>query len=93
MLRMNVGELPPVKAGKSCRPVSPNHSTPPEKRSVRLGLKCSLSLDATASALWARLIRKWEIGKFPPQPPCSPSMIISEKISGDCPLSSFTFDI
>ena len=28
-----------------------------------------------------------------PQPPFSPGMIILEKIFGDCPLSSFTFDI
>ena len=28
-----------------------------------------------------------KIGIFPPQPPFSPGMIISEKIFGDCPLS------
>ena len=43
--------------------------------------------------LWVRLNRKWEIGIFPPQPPFSPGMIISEKIFEDCPLFSFTFAI
>ena len=46
-----------------------------------------------SNALWAKLLRKWVLGIFPPQPPFSPSMIISERIFGDCPLSSFTFDI
>ena len=38
---------------------------------------------------------QWKMGfrTFLPQPPFSPGMIISEKIFGDCPLSSYTFDI
>ena len=33
------------------------------------------------------------IGIFPPQHPFSPGIIISDKIIGGCPLSSFTIDI
>ena len=45
------------------------------------------------NALCVRLNRKWEIGIFLPQYTFSPCIIISDKIIGGCPLSSFTFDI
>ena len=44
-------------------------------------------------ALCVRLNRKWEIGIFTPQHPFFPGIIISDKLFGACPLSSFTFDI
>ena len=47
----------------------------------------------TVIALCVRLNRKWEIGLFPPQHPFSPGIVISDRIFGDCPLPSFTFDI
>ena len=45
------------------------------------------------TTLCVRLKRKWKIGIFPPQHPFSPDIIISDKLFGDWPLSSFTFDV
>ena len=49
-----------------------------------------------ATALWVKLCWKVVIGEFTKMIPSAPFLsisIVSDKIFGDCPLSSFTFDI
>ena len=68
-----------------------NVSDPGDQCKEQGGMAQHLSLHYAAIPL-----QKWKLeiqARFPPQHPFSPSMIILDKLFGDWPLSSFTFDI